>query len=198
MSDDLLKTFTDLLTSEFGVPAEEISAEATFEALGLDSLDIVELTLALQDRTGVNLGDDDLDRRIARLAAGPLGRAGAITSALDGRASPDEVQEMIARVYQPELLAERQKTGDTSPLMGEFGPRAENVWQAISFAPGAELETAKGTWWGAFNAVTYMEDHMRESSTGDRSNILSSAWLGGGARRKQEALRLCTEYAKVA
>jgi acyl carrier protein len=62
MSDDLLKTFTDLLTTEFGVPADEISAEATFEALGLDSLDIVELTLALEDRTGVKLGDDDLEQ----------------------------------------------------------------------------------------------------------------------------------------
>ena len=37
-----------------------------------------------------SLGDDDLDRRIARLAAGHLGRAGAITIDLDGRASPDE------------------------------------------------------------------------------------------------------------
>jgi acyl carrier protein len=62
MSDDLLKTFTDLLTSDFGVPAEEISADSTFEALGLDSLDIVELTLALEDRTGIKLGDDDLEQ----------------------------------------------------------------------------------------------------------------------------------------
>jgi acyl carrier protein len=62
MSDDLLKTFTDLLVSDFGVPAEEISADATFEALGLDSLDIVELTLALEDRIGVKLGDDDLEQ----------------------------------------------------------------------------------------------------------------------------------------
>jgi acyl carrier protein len=62
MSDDLLKTFTDLLTSDFGVPADEISAESTFEALGLDSLDIVELTLALEDRTGIKLGDDDLEQ----------------------------------------------------------------------------------------------------------------------------------------
>jgi len=62
MSDDLLKTFTDLLTSDFGVPADEISADSTFEALGLDSLDIVELTLALEDRTGIKLGDDDLEQ----------------------------------------------------------------------------------------------------------------------------------------
>jgi acyl carrier protein len=62
MSDDLLTTFTELLVSDFGVPAEEISPEATFEALGLDSLDIVELTLALEDRTGVKLGDEDLEQ----------------------------------------------------------------------------------------------------------------------------------------
>jgi acyl carrier protein len=61
MSDDLMTTFTELLMSDFGVPADEISADATFEALGLDSLDIVELTLALEDRTGVKLGDEDLE-----------------------------------------------------------------------------------------------------------------------------------------
>lgn len=62
MSDDLLATFTELLVSDFSVPAEEISPSATFEALGLDSLDIVELTLALEDRTGVKLGDEDLEQ----------------------------------------------------------------------------------------------------------------------------------------
>jgi acyl carrier protein len=62
MSDDLLTTFTELLISDFGVPAEEIDPAATFEALGLDSLDIVELTLALEDRTGVKLGDEDLEQ----------------------------------------------------------------------------------------------------------------------------------------
>jgi acyl carrier protein len=61
MSDDMMTTFTELLISDFGVPKEEISADATFEALGLDSLDIVELTLALEDRTGVKLADEDLE-----------------------------------------------------------------------------------------------------------------------------------------
>ncbi len=62
MSDDLLTAFTELLTADFGVPAEEVAPDATFEALGLDSLDIVELTLALEDRTGVKLGDEDLEQ----------------------------------------------------------------------------------------------------------------------------------------
>jgi len=62
MTDDLMAVFSDLLTTDFGVPTDEISADATFEALGLDSLDIVELTLALEDRTGVKLGDEDLEQ----------------------------------------------------------------------------------------------------------------------------------------
>jgi acyl carrier protein len=62
MSEELLATFTELLVSDFSVPAEEIHPSATFEALGLDSLDIVELTLALEDRTGVKLGDEDLEQ----------------------------------------------------------------------------------------------------------------------------------------
>jgi len=62
MSDDLLQTFTDLLTGEFAVPVDEVRPEASFEELGLDSLDVVELTLALEDRTGVKLGDDELEQ----------------------------------------------------------------------------------------------------------------------------------------
>ncbi len=61
MSQELLATFTEVLTEEFGVPAEDIAADATFEALGLDSLDVVELTLVLEEKTGVKLEDEELE-----------------------------------------------------------------------------------------------------------------------------------------
>ncbi len=61
MSQDLLATFTEVLTEDFGVPADDISPDATFEALGLDSLDVVELTLVLEERTGVKLEDEELE-----------------------------------------------------------------------------------------------------------------------------------------
>ena len=61
MSQDLLATFTELLNEEFGVPAEDVKPEATFEALGLDSLDVVELTLVLEEKTGVKLEDEELE-----------------------------------------------------------------------------------------------------------------------------------------
>lgn len=61
MSDDLLATFKELLSEEFGVPEDDITEDATFEALGLDSLDVVELTLVLEEKTGVKLEDEELE-----------------------------------------------------------------------------------------------------------------------------------------
>jgi acyl carrier protein len=61
VSQDLLATFTEMLTEDFGVPAEDISPDSTFEALGLDSLDVVELTLVLEEKTGVKLEDEELE-----------------------------------------------------------------------------------------------------------------------------------------
>ncbi|MTV27061.1 acyl carrier protein [Nitriliruptoraceae bacterium ZYF776] len=61
MSQDLLPTFTTVLVDTFGVPADDVTPEATFEALGLDSLDVVELTLVLEEETGVKLEDEELE-----------------------------------------------------------------------------------------------------------------------------------------
>ena len=61
MSQDLFATFVEVLTEEFGVPEDDIKPDATFEALGLDSLDVVELTLVLEEKTGVKLEDEELE-----------------------------------------------------------------------------------------------------------------------------------------
>ncbi len=61
MNQDMLTTFTEILVEDFDIPAEEITPEATFEALGLDSLDVVDLTLAVEERTGIKLEDEELE-----------------------------------------------------------------------------------------------------------------------------------------
>lgn len=58
---DLYPLFETTLVETFGVPDEDVSADATFEALGLDSLDVVELTLILEEETGVKLEDEELE-----------------------------------------------------------------------------------------------------------------------------------------
>ncbi len=47
---------------EFGADADEITNEATFEALDVDSLDLVELGQIVQDEYGVELKGEDLPK----------------------------------------------------------------------------------------------------------------------------------------
>ncbi|WP_238445954.1 acyl carrier protein [Salsipaludibacter albus] len=61
MSDDIMATFTEILTEDFDIPADEVTRDASFEGLGLDSLDVVDLTLALEEKTGITLEDDELE-----------------------------------------------------------------------------------------------------------------------------------------
>jgi acyl carrier protein len=51
----------DLLVEKFGVPAEDISPEATFDELDLDSLDLVEFALAAEEELGVRISDEEAE-----------------------------------------------------------------------------------------------------------------------------------------
>lgn len=50
-----------LLAERLGVPAEDISPEATFEELDLDSLDLVEFALGAEEEFGVRISDDEAE-----------------------------------------------------------------------------------------------------------------------------------------
>lgn len=50
----------DLLITGFKVPPAEFAAETTLTELGLDSLDLVELAMAIEQRMDVRVSDDDL------------------------------------------------------------------------------------------------------------------------------------------
>jgi acyl carrier protein len=52
----------ELLVDKFGVEEEEISPEATFEDLDLDSLDLVEFALAAEDELGVRITDEEAEQ----------------------------------------------------------------------------------------------------------------------------------------
>ena len=52
-----------LLAEQFGVEADTITMETTFEDLGADSLDIVELSMALEEEFGLEeMEEDDLTK----------------------------------------------------------------------------------------------------------------------------------------
>jgi acyl carrier protein len=50
-----------LLTEEFKVEEDGIKPEATFKELGLDSLDVVSLAMALEDRLHIEIPEKELD-----------------------------------------------------------------------------------------------------------------------------------------
>jgi hypothetical protein len=60
----------------------------------------------------------------------------------------------------------------------------EAIAALFGSAPGQDLTSAKGTLWGAVNAVSYYADHVRSGALGDR---LDSAWFGVGNTLKQRA-----------
>lgn len=62
--------------------------------------------------------------------------------------------------------------------------------QGMDEQPGAEF--GQGTWWQAFNTVTYMTDHVIGRTADSR---LTSAWYGANKNLKTKALELAVEMA---
>ena len=50
-----------LLTERLGVAAGDVSPDATFDELDLDSLDLVEFALAAEEEFGVRIADDEAE-----------------------------------------------------------------------------------------------------------------------------------------
>ena len=51
----------ELLVEQFKVEASAIAPAASFKELGLDSLDVVSFVMALEDRLGVEIPEQDLE-----------------------------------------------------------------------------------------------------------------------------------------
>ena len=48
----------EMLAEKLGVPAEEITAESEFSALGLDSLDFAEMLMNVEEELGISVEAD--------------------------------------------------------------------------------------------------------------------------------------------
>ena len=113
------------------------------------------------------------------------------------RAKQDQVDNFIADMFQPNVLKERGKVMEQvlPPLHEEFTKTSMAVREAIEESPGADLASAKGSWWGVLNGVTYVMDHQKKSKTNDLR--LTSAWFGSGANTKRKALDKVMQYAEA-
>jgi len=66
--DEIIAQVNEVFVEEFEIDAEALTPEAQiFQELGLDSLDIVDLIVALQKKFGVNFRSDERIREIRSL-----------------------------------------------------------------------------------------------------------------------------------
>ena len=116
----------------------------------------------------------------------------------------EDVVTYIADLFQPELVKQQEvienesdvrKIARRQTMVDDFKRIPSSVYQALEEGPGATLKSAKGTWWGAYNAVTFIVDHKWGYN---RDAALTNAWFGSRAKLKERALIRATDYAKIA
>ena len=63
MASTVEQKVKEIICEQLGVSEEEVTPEASFiEDLGADSLDIVELVMALEEEFGIDIPDEDADK----------------------------------------------------------------------------------------------------------------------------------------
>jgi hypothetical protein len=109
---------------------------------------------------------------------------------IQGGSLLDAIVDTDVRSFQPvsKVLSAQEKQ--------EQSRTGAAILDAIVNSPGAKLESAQGTWWGAFNGVTYYADHINVRGN-NRESRLESAWFGERSKLKASALELAVQYASA-
>ena len=86
-----------------------------------------------------------------------------------------------------------KRTQGKSLSVETLSRNAKAAYDVLESQPGAEY--AEGSWWQAFNSITYITDHVQGRN---EDNRLYSSWFGGNQLRKTNALKTAIEFAEVA
>ena len=63
MADNIETKVREKIAEQLGVAADEVKSESSFiEDLGADSLDIVELVMALEEEFNIEISDEDAEK----------------------------------------------------------------------------------------------------------------------------------------
>lgn len=104
------------------------------------------------------------------------------------RYTTENLTEYFNRVFP--VLAYNKEKGPQRKTLSKSATRALDI---IGTQPGANF--AEGSWWQAFNAVTFMTDHEIGRTADSR---LTSAWFGPNKNLKVKALETAVEFAEMA
>ena len=62
--DEIFKTMQDLIAEQFAIDTDEIGMDSSFvDDLGADSVDLVELVMAMEEEFGVEIPSEELETR---------------------------------------------------------------------------------------------------------------------------------------
>ena len=93
--------------------------------------------------------------------------------------------------YYNEVFPHREQR--TVSAFEDLSRTAQLAASNLETQPGAEF--GQGTWWQAFNSVTYMTDHIQGRSSESR---LNNQWFGYNQGRKINAANKAVEFATAA
>jgi len=103
------------------------------------------------------------------------------------RYTQEKLKDYFNQIF-PVLVYNKEK----GPQRKELSKSATRALEVVHTQPGANF--AEGSWWQAFNAVTYMTDHEIGKTVDSR---LTSAWFGANKNLKLKALETAVEYAEA-
>ncbi len=136
--------------------------------------------------------DGDQVKQMLGIASDKLAKYKEMAKFLGSKKFKNEsVIEYFDRIF-PVNAYGRSKNEETKAKK-EHSDNAVLAMQALIEQPGAEF--AKGSWWQAFNAVTFLTDHVVGRTQEGR---LTSAWYGPNKALKLKALETAVEMAEAA
>ena len=102
-----------------------------------------------------------------------------------------KVEDLI-QYYNEVLPSSSRKEAEPLPVTAydDLSRGAKMCFDALETQPGAQY--GAGTWWQAFNSVTYYTDHHQGRNA---ENRLHSQWFGGNQLKKVKAAEKAVEYA---
>ena len=106
------------------------------------------------------------------------------------RFSMDKLIEYYNTVY-PRTSDKRVQ--DKKLSVDTLSRNAKQCLDVLETQPGAKF--AEGSWWQAYNSVTFVTDHVQGRNADNR---LYSSWFGGNQTRKKNALETAIEFAEAA
>lgn len=110
------------------------------------------------------------------------------------RITDNEVQELIKKAMAPSKeVLDNVALGDYEQLSTIFKNTCEKVSEYAFSAPSQQLETTKGTLFGAYNAITgYYQNICNYKSEAAKMNAI--IYGGTAQQRGQNAFRLCHDF----